>query len=68
MTTKVLTAKQVRWMELLNQFNFKIVYTEAKNNQKADILSRREQDLLDEYKYNFTHEYIQKNCLKHILA
>jgi RNase H-like domain found in reverse transcriptase/Reverse transcriptase (RNA-dependent DNA polymerase)/Integrase zinc binding domain/Integrase core domain len=45
MTTKILTAKQVRWMELLSQFNFRIVYTEAKNNQKADILSRREQDL-----------------------
>ena len=45
MTTKVLTAKQVRWMELLSGFNFRITYTAGKNNLKADILSRREQDL-----------------------
>ncbi len=46
MTTKVLTAKQVRWMEFLSDFNFQIRYTSGKNNQKADILSRREQDLV----------------------
>lgn len=45
MSTKVLTSKQVRWMEYLSDFNFKIMYTAAKNNQKADILSRREQDI-----------------------
>ena len=45
MSTKVLTAKQVRWMELLSEFHFKIVYTTGKNNLKADILSRREQDV-----------------------
>jgi hypothetical protein len=45
MTTKLLTAKQVRWMEFLSDFNFQIMYTAGKNNQKADILSRREQDL-----------------------
>jgi hypothetical protein len=45
MTTKVLTAKQVRWMEFLSDFNFKIMYTSGKNNLKADILSRREQDV-----------------------
>ncbi len=45
MTTKVLTSKQVRWMEFLSDFNFQIVYTAGKNNQKADILSRRDQDL-----------------------
>jgi transposase InsO family protein/predicted aspartyl protease len=45
MSTKLLTAKQVRWMEFLSDFNFEIKYTAAKNNQKADILSRREQDL-----------------------
>jgi hypothetical protein len=46
MTTKVLTAKQVRWMEFLSDFNFQIIYTTGKNNQKADILTRREQDLV----------------------
>jgi hypothetical protein len=45
MTTKLLTAKQVRWMEFLSDFNFQIMYTAGKNNQKADILSRREQDV-----------------------
>jgi len=45
MSTKVLTAKQVRWMEFLSDFNFKIMFTAGKSNQKADILSRREQDL-----------------------
>jgi hypothetical protein len=45
MTTKILTAKQVRWMEFLSDFNFRIMYTAGKNNQKADILSRREQDV-----------------------
>ena len=45
MTTKVLTSKQVRWMERLSEFNFLIRYTTGKSNQKADILSRREQDV-----------------------
>jgi len=45
MTTKILTAKQVRWMEFLSDFNFLIRYTAGKDNQKADILSRREQDV-----------------------
>src|SRR4051794_28042628 len=45
MTTKILTAKQARWMEFLSDFNFLIVYTPGKDNQKADILSRREQDV-----------------------
>jgi transposase InsO family protein/predicted aspartyl protease len=45
MSTKLLTAKQVRWMEFLSDFNFEIKFTAGKDNQKADILSRREQDL-----------------------
>jgi len=32
-------------MEFLLDFNFQIMYTAGKNNQKADILSRREQDV-----------------------
>jgi hypothetical protein len=32
MTTKVLTAKQVRWMEFLLDFNFIIAYTASKSN------------------------------------
>ena len=32
-------------MEFLFDFNFQIIYTAGKNNQKTDILSRRKQDL-----------------------
>jgi hypothetical protein len=46
MSTKLLTAKQVRWMGFLSDFNFEIKYTAAKNNQKADILSQRKQDIV----------------------
>ena len=45
MTTKVLNARQVRWAEELASFNFCIRYTPGKDNARADILSRREQDL-----------------------
>lgn len=37
-------------MELLSDFNFCITYTAGKNNQKADILSRRDQDLVTQQK------------------
>lgn len=60
MTTKVLTAKQVRWMEFLSDFNFLIVFTPGKDNQKADILSRREQDLK-------LHEQIKKDSRSRVL-
>ena len=60
MTTKLLTAKQVRWMEFLSDFNFQIKYTSAKNNQKADILSRREQDLQ-------TQEMVKKDSRSRVL-
>ena len=33
-------------MEYLSDFNFQIMYTSGKSNEKADILSRREQDLI----------------------
>jgi hypothetical protein len=45
MTTKVLNARQVRWAEELASFQFRIEYTPGKNNARADILSRREQDM-----------------------
>jgi hypothetical protein len=37
-------------MELLSDFNFCITYTTGKNNQKADILSQRDQDLIMQQK------------------
>ena len=45
MTTKVLNARQARWAEVLAPFNFQIEYTPGKQNERADILSRREQDV-----------------------
>lgn len=45
MSTKVLNARQARWAEELAPFNFRIRYTPGKSNARADILSRREQDI-----------------------
>ena len=40
MATKKLTRRQARWANTLSEFNFKIMYTSAKKNQKADALTR----------------------------
>jgi transposase InsO family protein len=40
-TTKQLNRRQVRWSEMLGQYQFKIVYTPGKDNGRADALSRR---------------------------
>lgn len=40
METKKLTRRQVRWANTLADYNFKIIYTTAKKNQKADALTR----------------------------
>lgn len=45
MTKKQLTARQARWAELLSQYHFKIQYHSAAKNQKADALTRREDDV-----------------------
>jgi hypothetical protein len=45
MTTKNLSAKQARWAELLSRYHFKIMYCAGKANQKADALTRREEDI-----------------------
>ena len=44
MSTKKLSRRQVRWAELLSQFDFKIVYRPGRLNERADALSRRSQD------------------------
>jgi hypothetical protein len=38
---KVLNRRQLRWMELLNQYNYHIVYQPSSQNGAADALSRR---------------------------
>ena len=40
-TTKTLNRRQHRWAEFLQPFNFKVIYTVARLNEKADALSRR---------------------------
>jgi len=39
-TTKILNRRQHRWAELLQSFNFKVVYHEGRLNDKTDALSR----------------------------
>jgi hypothetical protein len=38
---KVLNRRQLRWMELLNQYNYHIIYRPGNQNGAADALSRR---------------------------
>lgn len=45
MSTKELTARQVRWAEFLTQFNFNIIYRAGKDNGRADALTRRDEDV-----------------------
>jgi hypothetical protein len=44
-TAKKLTERQVRWSLKLSQFNFKLSYLPGKDNERADALSRRDQDI-----------------------
>ena len=44
MSTKKLNQRQIRWMEELTGYNFKIIYREGKKNEKADALTRRSGD------------------------
>ncbi|RAR00628.1 reverse transcriptase domain protein [Stemphylium lycopersici] len=47
MTTKKLNRRQVRWAEMLSQFDFKITHRAGSLNEAADALSRRS-DLREE--------------------
>ncbi|PRP76895.1 retrotransposon nucleocapsid protein [Planoprotostelium fungivorum] len=46
-TTKILNRRQVRWSQLLADFNFKLVHRPGRMNPVADAISRRAQDRLD---------------------
>jgi hypothetical protein len=46
-TARKLTERQIRWSLTLSKYNFKISYLPGKDNERADTLSRREQDLSD---------------------
>ena len=45
MTVRKLTERQMRWSLILSRYNFRIVHVPGKNNERADALSRRDQDM-----------------------
>jgi hypothetical protein len=45
MSTKQLTARQARWAEALSDYYFEIMYRDGKKNQKADALTRRDEEV-----------------------
>jgi hypothetical protein len=45
MTVRKLTERQMRWSLALSRYNFTIQYVPGRTNERADALSRREQDL-----------------------
>ena len=45
MTARKLTERQMRWSLILSKFNFTITYVPGPQNERADALSRREQDI-----------------------
>jgi hypothetical protein len=45
MTVRKLTERQMRWSLVLSRYNFVIIYIPGKENERADALSRRDQDL-----------------------
>jgi hypothetical protein len=45
MTVQKLTERQMRWSLILSRYKFKIVHVPGKQNERADALSRRDQDL-----------------------
>lgn len=47
-TARKLTERHVRWSVFMSKFNFKIIYRKGKDNERADALSRREQDMPDD--------------------
>jgi hypothetical protein len=43
-TKRQLTARQVRWTDILSCFNFQIMYQPGKQNTKTDVLTRHKED------------------------
>jgi hypothetical protein len=41
LTTKELNQRQIRWVEILAEYYFKIEYIKGTDNAKADIFSRK---------------------------
>lgn len=45
MTNRKLSERQVRWSQILSQFNFELRFRAGKSSARPDALSRREQDM-----------------------
>ncbi len=58
-TIKQLNRRQVRWLERLEQYKFKIQYILGKNNGKANALSKRSDHI--ETKKSFNHNILKVN-------
>ena len=59
-TTKEFNKRQIRWLKLLGQYKFKIIYTPGRNNGKTNAFSRRSDHM--ECKNNMkTPVFKQKN-------
>ena len=58
-TTKQLNKRQIRWSKLLKQYKFKIQYISRKKNERANVLSRRN-DYMNSKKV-FNHNILKIN-------
>ena len=45
MSLRKLNERQVRWSTYMNQYNMEMIYQPGKDNQRANILSQKEQDV-----------------------
>lgn len=55
MTTKQLTGRQARWAEALSEYYFMIMYRSGAKNAKADILTRREDEVQSQDQVKLDH-------------
>lgn len=61
-----LTERHVRWSLFLSWFNFKLIYRKGSANQRADALSRRDQDMPDDEDDRVKSRMMQLNIEKHL--
>ena len=59
MSVKKLTERQMRWSLILAKYNFTITYITGKSNERADALSRREQDVPNDGDDRLKHRMVQ---------
>lgn len=63
MTNKDLNRRQIRWAEMLSEFDFKIMYRPGKQGGKPDALTRRSQDLpagIEDARNEYQHQVLLK--------